>query len=68
MKEKTMFEGRKFIKSSFSGCNKCCVGVSISPNDVAVINTNTKDAMLKFTHEEWRAFIKGATNNEFDLK
>ena len=68
MEKKTMFQGREFTKSSYSGAGHSCVGVSMTPKDVAIINTNTKDTMIAFTHEEWVAFIKGVKNNEFDLK
>jgi len=68
MKKKTKFQGREFITSSFSGVSHSCVGVSISPNDVAVINTNKEDTIVTFTHDEWAAFVKGVKNNEFDLK
>lgn len=60
--------GREFVKSSFSGANHSCVGVSISEKDVAVINTNTQDVLVNFTFEEWRAFIEGVKNNEFEIK
>lgn len=67
MKMKPVDEGREFVKSSFcSACNDC-VGVSILQNDVVVINTNMKNSLVRFTHEEWTAFVKGVKNGEFDL-
>lgn len=65
---KFQFEGRDYVKSAFSGAGHQCVGVSIDRENVAVINTNTMDKAIFFTHDEWRAFIKGVKNNEFDLE
>lgn len=57
---------REFKKSSFSGEDHNCVGVSFGNNNVAIINTNTKKEMIIFTYKEWEAFILGVKNNEFD--
>lgn len=68
--KKIMVNGRLFKKSSFSTVlpSTRCVGVSISDKDVLVTNLSQKDsAMVKFTKEEWHAFILGVKNNEFDL-
>jgi len=67
MSEKIIFNGREFHKSSFSGSGHNCVGVSIQNDSVAVINTNTKKEMITFTHDEWKAFIQGVKNSEFEL-
>lgn len=53
------------VSSSCSDGN--CVAVGWSGEDVVVLDT--KDAssrMLRFTHEEWAAFISGVKNGEFD--
>ena len=67
MKEKLVIDGREFTKSSFSGVQHSCVGVSIGKNDVLVTNTNTRSQILRFTPTEWDAFLKGVKNDEFDL-
>ena len=67
MSEKITFNGLEFHKSSFSGSGHSCVGVSIQNDGVAVINTNTKKEMVTFTHGEWKAFIQGVKNSEFEL-
>ncbi len=68
MATKFQFEGREYTKSSFSGESHQCVGVSIGKENVALINTNTMNKAIPFSHDEWKAFLKGAKNNEFDLE
>lgn len=62
--------GILFKKSSYSPreLRGTCVGVSFNKSSILVINTNKRDNMISFTHEEWRAFIKGAKDGEFDLE
>ncbi len=59
----------EFKKSSFSypvpGAN--CIYVSLG-GGAAFIKSNYNKNILKFTHYEWDAFIKGVKNGEFDLK
>ena len=45
-----------------------CVGVAITEQGVAVRNTKdeSKDTVF-FTHEEWRVFVSGVKNNEFEV-
>lgn len=59
-------DGVVYKKSSRSNSSQMCVGVAHKNNDVLVINTNTQDLVLRFTREEWRAFIEGVKANEFD--
>lgn len=63
--------GRVFRKSSFSPVkfagNPICVAVSITDADVQVLNTKSPDLVLTFTHDEWRAFLAGVRNAEFNL-
>jgi hypothetical protein len=48
--------------------NDKCVGVKIETDKVKVIDTKQKDSpVLEFDHEEWKIFINGVKNNEFDL-
>ena len=67
MQKKVQFEGRDHVTSSFSGSGHSCVGVSIGKGDVSIVNTNTRDKCIQFTHEEWSAFVAGVKNSEFDL-
>jgi len=56
-----------FRTSSFSWVKSMCVAVRIGKK-VAVRDTkNPKKATLNFGRAEWRAFIKGVKNNEFDV-
>jgi hypothetical protein len=56
-------------KSSFSGNGGGnCVDVAADDEKIYVRNSkNPGDAVVAFTQSEWRAFISGAKNNEFDL-
>ena len=55
-----------YKKSSYSNSSQLCVGVAYKNNDVLVINTKTQDLVLRFTSDEWRAFLAGVKANEFD--
>jgi hypothetical protein len=53
-----------------SMCSSCasCVGVSFTGGEILVTNTTTNDApVAKFTQDEWKAFIAGVKNGEFDI-
>ena len=57
-----------WVKSSLSFSNGNCVEVANLP-DGAVGVRNSRDpggAVLRFTPDEWQAFIGGAHNGEFD--
>lgn len=63
--------GHSFVKSSYSKNLPFakCVGVSQTPKTVLVTRLNGKNnPILKFTYEEWEAFIRGVKNGEFDVK
>lgn len=71
MKNQVAINGRVFTKSSFSTVlpRAKCVGVSISSEDVLVTNLNQKDSpIIRFTRDEWVAFVMGVKNGEFDLR
>jgi hypothetical protein len=56
-----------FRSSSFSQ-NVECVEVAVRDEQVLVRDSrNRGDCVLTFTHREWRAFIAGAKDGEFDL-
>lgn len=58
-----------WIKSSLSFANGNCVEVAFLPGGgVAVRNSREPDgAVLRFTPDEWGAFIGGTRTGEFDL-
>ncbi|MEX0918987.1 MAG: DUF397 domain-containing protein [Candidatus Paceibacterota bacterium] len=61
--------GQKFVKSTFSQYvwNRC-VEVSIGKDLVVVRDSkNQAGPVLNFNHDEWRAFVQGVKNDEFDL-
>jgi uncharacterized protein DUF397 len=56
-------------KSSFSGNGGGnCVDVAADGEKIYVRNSkNPGGAMVAFTQSEWKAFLSGAKNQEFDL-
>jgi hypothetical protein len=57
-----------WVKSSLSFSNSNCVEVANLP-DGSVGVRDSKDSagpVLRFTSDEWRAFVDGAHNGEFD--
>jgi Domain of unknown function (DUF397) len=60
--------GPYWVKSSLSYANGNCVEVAhLSEGGVGVRNSRDPSGpVLRFTPEEWRAFIAGARNGEFD--
>jgi hypothetical protein len=61
-------EGLCWVKSSLSFANGNCVEVADLP-DGSIGVRNSRDPgelFLRFTPEEWRAFLGGARNGEFD--
>ncbi|HUZ23767.1 MAG TPA: DUF397 domain-containing protein [Streptosporangiaceae bacterium] len=57
-----------WIKSSLSFSNGNCVEVASLPDDeVGVRDSKNSDGpVLRFTPEEWHAFLGGVRNGEFD--
>ena len=57
-----------WIKSSLSWANGNCVEVAgLAGGGIAVRNSrDTCGPVLRFTPEEWRAFLGGVRNGEFD--
>ena len=53
--------------ASAQGSNEC-VEVAFVDDSVLVRHSrNSSGPMLSFTHSEWRAFLTGTHNGEFDL-
>lgn len=47
---------------------RICVAVKITPQEVLVRDTkDPSKTTLKFNHEEWKAFIEGVKNGEFNV-
>jgi hypothetical protein len=58
----------RWIKSSLSAANGNCVEIAALPDDGVAIR-DSKDItgpMLRFTADEWSAFLGGVRNGEFD--
>ena len=57
-----------WVKSSLSFSNSNCVEVANLPgNQVGVRHSkHTEGPVLRFTPDEWQAFLGGARNGEFD--
>ncbi len=70
MSNEIKINGINFRKSSYSPSVPFakCVGVSICGQDVIITNLSQKNSpIIKFSAEEWDAFIRGAKAGEFDL-
>ena len=60
--------GSPWVKSSLSYANGNCVEVTSLPGGTIGVR-NSRDCagpVLRFTSEEWRAFLGGVRNGEFD--
>jgi len=59
----------RWFKSSFSGPNgNACVEIAVLPDGIAVRDSKDPSGpMLRFTVQEWSAFLAGVRANEFDL-
>jgi hypothetical protein len=60
--------GYNWVKSSLSFANGNCVEVAhLSDGEVGVRNSrDAEGAILRFTPDEWHAFLGGVRNGEFD--
>lgn len=63
-----MSEKLEWFKSSFSANGQSCVETARLPGGgMAVRDTkNREGAVLRFTKDEWRAFVAGIKDNQFD--
>ncbi len=57
----------KWFKSTASNGRCTCVSVAITPDRVYTRHSSGQGAMSEWTHPEWKAFLAGVRNNEFDL-
>jgi hypothetical protein len=56
-----------WVKSSLSYANGNCLEVSDLGSEVGVRNSrDRKGPVLRFTPDEWQAFLGGVRNGEFD--
>jgi hypothetical protein len=60
--------GSSWIKSSLSFSNSNCVEVTSLPDGGVGVrdSKDRKGPVLRFTPDEWQAFLGGAQNGEFD--
>ena len=60
--------GSAWVKSSLSYANGNCVEVSDQPGGtIGVRNSRDREGpVLRFTPDEWQAFLGGVRNGEFD--
>ena len=60
--------GSYWVKSSLSFANGNCVEVASLPEgEIGVRNSrDVRGAVLRFTPDEWHAFLGGVRNGEFD--
>ena len=60
--------GSYWVKSSLSFSNGNCVEVTSLPDgEIGVRNSRESEgAILRFTSDEWHAFLGGVRNGEFD--
>ena len=57
-----------WYKSSYSSANSACVEVMHTDGGISIRDTkdNGSGPILRFTAEEWDAFLAGALDGEFD--
>ena len=61
-------DGFRVAKGSPGSWNDQCVAVRIGNDAVEVIDTkNDTSPILKFNESEWKVFIEGVKNGEFDV-
>lgn len=64
----TDLTGAVWHKSTRSGTGNCVEVAGNLPGIVAVRDTKDRDGgTLVFTHDEWRAFLGGVRDGDFDL-
>lgn len=60
-------EPMRWVKSSFSNQTNCVEVATLTDGSRLVRNSKRPDeAVVRYTAGEWRAFIQGVKNGEFD--
>lgn len=57
----------EFKKSSFCGVG-ACVQIKVGGDEITVRHSKKPEVILRFSKKEWRAFIAGVKNGEFDFQ
>jgi Domain of unknown function (DUF397) len=58
----------EWFKSSFSNANQGCVEVKLTCDQVQVRDSTDPDGpQLVFDRVSWEAFLRGASNGEFEM-
>jgi hypothetical protein len=57
-----------YKKSSYSRDDRHCVGAGFRRGCVSVVNTKTDGPAVRFTIDEWNAFLKGVKDGEFEIE
>lgn len=67
--QRSAVSSRTWLRSSFcQGASDTCVDVALGPGDIGVRDSKAPDGpVLRFTAEEWEAFLLGVRNGEFEL-
>lgn len=56
------------VRTSSFCTDGSCVGVAVEQAEVCVVDTKSNDRpTLRFTPDEWAAFVAGVKAGEFDL-
>ncbi len=58
---------KEFKKSSYCDKGKCCVEVAIEENMVFIKNSKNPNRIIQYSSQEWKDFIEGVKNNEFNI-
>jgi hypothetical protein len=56
-----------FYVSSFSGGGECVAVAKLSSGQYAVRHSRTSAPPIVFSKSEWKAFVAGVKENEFDF-
>lgn len=57
----------QWVRSSFCHTSSCCVEVAQDHDEILVRNSQNPDGpILRFSPEEWKTFLAGARDGDFD--
>lgn len=57
----------RYVKSSRSGSGNCVEVCRQPPGHIAVRHSKDVERVLRFTADEWSAFVEGVKAGEFDI-